>query len=89
MTRYYNQRQHEAMKVDIAQIEKDFESLQAWSQERIQHYISNGYSQASLAKRIGVNAKTVLFGLELSQNMSHRKWIELAKGLQKLDKEKK
>lgn len=76
---------------DIEKIKRDFQLLQSWVQSRIEFYTTEYspiYSQASLAKKIGVNSKTVLFGLELSQNMSHRKWLELAEGLAKLDKEK-
>jgi DNA-binding XRE family transcriptional regulator len=69
---------------DIQKMKNDFEVLQQWVRERIQFYTRNHrppYSQAALAKEIGVSSKTVLFGLELSENMSYRKWMELAEGI--------
>lgn len=79
------------MKPDVQRLKNDFEILQRWVQERIKFYTENHrppYSQAGLAKEIGVNAKTVMFGLELSENMSHRKWMELAEALLKKENEK-
>jgi IS30 family transposase len=65
-------------------MKSDFENLQSHVQNEIKYLIKTGYSQASIAKAIGVKPKTVLFGLELSENMSWRKWMELAEGLEKL-----
>ena len=72
------------MKPDIQKMQSDFSALQQWVSARIHHYCIEHkppYSQAALAKEIGVSAKTVLFGLELSENMSYRKWMELARGI--------
>jgi len=72
------------MKPDIEKMQNDFAALQSWVQERIQFYTTDHrppYSQAAFAKEIGVSAKTVMFGLELSENMSYRKWMELAQGI--------
>lgn len=79
-------------KPNIQQMQKDFKALQEWVQERIFYYIKDHdpvYSQASLAKAIGIGAKTVLFALELSDNMSYRKWMELAQGIIKLENDRK
>ena len=78
-------------KPDIKKMQDDFAALQTWVQERIEHYTTNHrppYSQAALAKEIGVNPKTVLFGLERSDNMSYRKWMELAVGILKKENSK-
>ena len=74
---------------DINKMKEDFSCLQKWVQERIIHYTTSHrppYSQAALAKEIGVGAKTVLFGSELSDNMSWRKWMELAEGIVNMEK---
>ena len=74
---------------NIQQMKNDFDNLQEWVSEKIEHYTKNHrppYSQAKLAKEIGVGSKTVLFGLEKSQNMSYRKWTELAQGIIAMEK---
>lgn len=76
-------------KSDLQKMHDDFSCLQKWVQERIIHYTTSHrppYSQAALAKEIGVGVKTVLFGLELSENMSWRKWMELAQGIVDMEK---
>ena len=71
---------------NVSQMRTDFEILQHHVQTQIKYLVKTGYSQASIAKAIGVKPKTVLFGLELSDNMSWRKWMELAEGLNELEK---
>jgi len=75
-------------KPNVTQMRNDFEALQHYVQQKITYYTTRHdpvYSQAALAKAIGVKPKTVLFGLELSDNMSWKKWMELAEGLEGLN----
>ena len=72
---------------DLDRLKSEFEELKRFVRTTINFYTRihyPRYSMALLAKTIGVSSKTVQFGGENSENMSHRKWIELAEGLIKL-----
>ena len=74
---------------DIQKMQDDFKALQEWAVEKIRYYTREHkppYSQAAFAKEIGVTSKTVLFGLEQSDNMSYKKWMELAQGIIKMER---